>query len=104
MEGPVHPAGEGSQQGICEIPEAALSGKGKIFSLPVIPFLSSCSILAVISRMSYFLLCTATLCDSVKFYALIDCHLNCLCNGFIIKYTVNNVGTRKYCIQYTMGT
>ena len=32
---------------------------------------------------------------------LIDCHLKSLCNGSNIKYSVEEIGVGKYCIQYT---
>ena len=81
---------------LCEI-------KVKIFSLPVNPFLNTCTSQAVVNKMSEFVLCTATLCDSkpVKPDTRIDCHLNSLYNGSLIKCNIKEIGVGEHCIQYT---
>ena len=77
--------------------------KVKICSLPVNPFLNTGDSQAVVNKISEFILCTAMLCDSkpVKPDTQIDCHLNSLYNGSLIKCNVEKIGAKEYSIQYT---
>ena len=77
--------------------------KVKIFNLPVNPFFKTSTSQAVVNRMFEFVLCTATLGGSkpVKPDTQIDCYLNSLYNGSLIKCDVKEIGAREYCIQYT---
>ena len=77
--------------------------KVKIFSLPVNPFFNTSTSQVVVNKMSEFVLCTATLCDSkpLKLDTVIDCHLNSLYNGSLIKCNVKEIGSGEYYIQYT---
>ena len=77
--------------------------KVKIFSLPVNPFLNTSTSQAVVNKMSEFVLCTATLCDSwpVRPDTQVDCHLNSLYNGSLIRCGVEAIGAGECCIHYT---
>ena len=76
--------------------------KIKIFNLPINPFLNTTTSKAVVHKMSEFVLCTATLCDSkpTKPDAEVDCHLSSLYNRFLIKCNVKDIGAGEYHIQY----